>query len=132
MCFDGFKSYILGWYSDKTAIIDPWNDGPWTGELAALVDYQNDVSTTVLIKFGTAHVLFNRAKGMNAGTQEKENLVTVTEGTNAGSPSFSLAGLTEGDTLDVNGAVIEVCEISISQGAVDYAKVSIYTDSSGC
>ena len=132
MCFNGYKSYVMGWYSDKTVTIDPWNDGPWTGELAALVDYQNDASTTVLIKFGTAHVLFNRAKGMNAGTQEKRNQVTVTKGTKPGEQSYSLAGLSEGDTFDVNGAVIEVCEISISQGPVDYARVSIYTDSSGC
>jgi hypothetical protein len=130
MCFDGFKLYILGWYSDKTAIVDPSAGGRWNGILTAFVDYDSNAATTVLIKVGPAHLLFNKKKGMNAGTGEKGDLVTVSYGQEARSQSWILGGLGAGQTLTVEGAVIEVCSMGKTQGT-DYAEVSIYTTSQG-
>jgi hypothetical protein len=129
MCFDGFKSYILGWYSDKTAIVDT-DDGRWTGTLTAFVDYDSDDATTVLVKVGPAHLLLNKKKGMNAGTREKEDLVTVSYGQEAKKQSWILGGLGAGQTLTVEGAVIEVCSMGKTKDT-DYAEVSIYTTSQG-
>jgi hypothetical protein len=130
MCFDGFKFYVLGWYSDKTAVVDPSTGGPWTGTLTAFVDYNRDAATTVLIKVGTSHLLFNRKKGMNDGTQEKANLVTITNGTEARSQSWNIGGLGAGQQITVDAVVIEVCNMGATQDT-DYAVVSIYTTSQG-
>jgi hypothetical protein len=130
MCFDGFKSYILGWYSDKTAIVDPWTNGRWTGKLTAFVDYGSDAATTVLIKVGPNHLLFNKKKGMNAGTGEQGDQVTVTNGNEAGSLSLNVGGLGPGQTTTADEVVIEVCSMGQTQDT-DYAEVSIYTTSQG-
>jgi uncharacterized protein YjlB len=130
MCFDGFKSYVLGWYSDKTAIVNPSTNGRWTGKLTAFVDYASDAATTVLIKVGQAHLLFNRQKGMNSGTREKGDQVTVTNGNKAGRQSWNVGGLGKGQTATVDGVVIEVCSMGQTQDT-DFAEVSIYIPSQG-
>jgi hypothetical protein len=128
MCFDGFKSYILGWYSSKTVVVDPSTSGPWLGTLSAFVDYNSSVAEIVLIKVGTSHLLYNAKKGINAGTKEKANLVTVTEGTEASKQSWNIGGLGAGQQITVGKVAIEVCTVGTTQGT-GYAEVSIFTTS---
>jgi hypothetical protein len=99
-------------------------------KITAFVDYDSDAATTVLIKVGPAHLLFNKKKGMNAGTGEKGNLVTVTYGKKARNQSWNVGGLGKGQTTTVDGAAIEVCSMGQTQDT-DYAEVSIYTTSQG-
>lgn len=133
MCFNAFKNYKFGWYITKTAEVDP-GMGTWTGELASFVDFQHAAVSTVLVKTGELYAQFNRMDGMNSGTREKGDTVTLTWGMEANQKSYNKAGLSEGEVFSEDGISIEVCKIAIDEGEYDYSIVSIYDSSqpSGC
>jgi hypothetical protein len=86
-------------------------------KLATFVDYSRTASDepVIISIMGVYFLQYNRAKGMNADTNEKANLVTVTE--NARSKSLSVAGLARGGRFtrsNFNGTgrnlVVAVCD----------------------
>lgn len=137
MCFNGQKSWYLGWYSDRHETVHP-ESASWIGKLAGVDDYVNDRlsnqdSVIVKVRGSTdLYVMYNKAQGVNAGVQEYGNRVTIVRGTvdsNAARESKMLRGLRSGEFYRYDNfagsnrdLVIRVCSI----GAV--ADVVMYID----
>ena len=135
MCFNAAKSWQLGWYDDKSSEVKP-EDGAFTGDLSAFVDYKNvPTGGNVLIKVGTKYLIFNKAKGINAETQEFANTITITDMPRDGDFSDAVGSLgSNGATYRFghsgSTAIIELCSIQ-NTGGVDSAKISIYMEGTG-
>jgi hypothetical protein len=132
MCFNAFKNYKFGWYSDHTVFVNSAQNGPWTGEIASFVDASQAFESDVLIQMGDTYMQLNSAKRFNEGTKEEKKEVVIVEGTQSYLFSDVVAGLGAGDSISVGGNTIHVC--SITFGSIDFAEISIFTSgqSSGC
>ena len=135
MCFNAAKSWQLGWYDDKSSEVKP-EDGAFTGDLSAFVDYNNvPTGGNVLIKVGTKYMIFNKAKGINAETQEFANTITITDMPRDGDFSDAVGSLgSNGATYRFghsgSTAIIELCSTQ-NTGGVETAKISIYMEGTG-
>jgi Gametolysin peptidase M11 len=136
MCFNGAKHAHLGWYDDRTAIVNPSN-GAWNGTIAAFVDYAITSKTQfVIVIVGDIYLQYNRATKFNAGVKEKRNTITITRAIDLKSTSLSLAGLNSGESFLIAnytgtlGLIIEVCQLVYGTNGLspDYALVSVYLD----
>lgn len=139
MCFNGAKSWYLGWYSDRHVAINPRN-GPWNGKLVGIDDYLNEQTSrnehTVVAKIGTLFVMYNRKEGVNSQVAGDGDTVTIVEQAGPKQQSWKRAALTEGSTPfrernwggTNKNLVIQVCERT--SGAPDYAKVLVYLEGS--
>ena len=79
-CFNAAKSYQTGWYKDKSITINFSGNIPcFDGVLHGIADYP--IANTVLLKVQTTdsdyYINYNAKKGINQGTQEAGNMVTV-------------------------------------------------------
>jgi Gametolysin peptidase M11 len=86
-CFNGYKHYQLRWFEDRQ--LDLYNfSRPQIIKLATFVDYHKTTPAQyVVINLSDMfYIQYNRAKGVNEGTNEMQDLVTVTED----SPGYSL------------------------------------------
>lgn len=132
-CFNGIKSWQLGWYKTRHHWIDPLASGDQLIKLAPIVDFDKTTADeAVIISIRDEfYVTFNRAKGINLGTGGKRNQVILTTTGDGGSES--LAGLDVGDTYEVkdymnsgHSLVVAVCEFQRGRrGAPDIVFVSI-------
>jgi hypothetical protein len=83
MCFNAAKSWQFGWYSDKASTLDKTNKRSYVGVLGGIADYADSNIETVLVKLNTSgsstdyFVNFNRRFGINSGTVEGGDQVTV-------------------------------------------------------
>lgn len=83
MCFNAAKSWQTGWYTDKHEVVSPSIEGCWEGNLYGIADYGNSLAKTVLIKLDASNsarsffIAYNRAVGINSGTREAANQVTI-------------------------------------------------------
>ena len=90
MCFNAAKNFqIDGWYNDAKLIIDPVNDGTWTGNIIGIGEYneRDDEPVTVKIETGTQtdyFVGFNRAIGPNSQNDLGDNMVNIIRAGNDG------------------------------------------------
>jgi hypothetical protein len=124
-CFNAAKSWQLRWYADKTVTLNKKNKKSHVGVLGGIADY-SDSNNIVLVKLNTGiskdyYVNFNRKSGINSGTREAGNQVTVVRAKGEGTGyalSELLAKLGEGgkykiDNFDGKGtyATIEVHSI---------------------
>jgi len=140
MCFNAAKSWQLGWYSDRRTTPDLTSDAA-TIKLAPINDYEETTSDhTVILKLEAGStdyfLLYNKNEGVNSGTVEYANLVTVA--TQSGSGTSSLVGtIGNGGTYKVRrfasvgkgkakDLVIEVCDVV--SGTPDYAQLSLYIE----
>jgi hypothetical protein len=135
MCFNGAKHWFLGWYDDRKQEINP-RDGPWVGNVVAFVDYMSATGADkILLKVADYYIQYNRAKGINSGTQEKRDEITVTEASNLVGTSESIKGLSSSSKYFVfesygEPARVEFCK-AFTEGGADKVKVSVYLDSQG-
>jgi hypothetical protein len=82
-CFNGYHSYQLRWYRDRSLALTQF-ETPRKIPLAAFVDYRKTTANkhyVIVDVAGLRFIQYNRAKGINAGTAEKKNLATVTSNT---------------------------------------------------
>jgi hypothetical protein len=90
MCFNAANSWKLGWYSDKAVTLNKTNKTSFVGVLGGISDY-SDSNNTVLVKlnklnststsrYDDYYVNFNRQSGINSGTLEGGDQVTVVQG----------------------------------------------------
>ena len=138
-CFNGEKNWKLGWYSSRTESLD-LGAAPLLYNLAAFVDYDKTVaSEPVLINVADSlFVQYNRAKGFNVDTEDKQNMITITETQAAG--SNSRGGLAVGDQLVFDNfndsgshLVIEACQSRTGSNAeTDVMVVSVGFGASLC
>ena len=82
MCFNGAKSWQTGWYTPKSKVINPGD--VFAANLYGIADYNNVASSFVLFKINDSsatdiYVAYNRKSGINSGTQEAGNQVTITQ-----------------------------------------------------
>lgn len=127
MCFNGAKSWYIGWYNDRHIEITPSNS--WAGRLAAVDDYTSTVGGThyIIAKAGDLFVMYNRAKGVNSEVQGYADLVTVVEQTSRTAQSWVVASLDAGQQQVIGSVVVEVCGF-VSDSTVDYAHVVVRYD----
>lgn len=137
-CFNGVKSWQLGWYQDRHLKLDV-DDVTRPIALAAFVDYRRtSPDKPVIINIADKYfLLYNRAKGFNADTQAMQDQVTVTESTP--SLSSSRAGLDVGDRFSLvnfrpgRTLIVEVCSrLDGESTGVDAMIVSVALDRSLC
>ena len=82
MCYNGPKTWQLGWFSDYHVDLSSANGFSWTGNLVGFAQKANAALTDkmiIRIQGSTdTYINFNRQIGMNSGTQEGGNQVLVT------------------------------------------------------
>jgi len=95
MCYNAPKSWQLGWYSSKSAAVNPLQRA-WNGELVGISDYskiQDRSKAKVILELSDPnhsmkyYVSFNRKADFNSGTQLGRNKILVT---NQGESGFSI------------------------------------------
>jgi len=145
MCFNAAKSHQTGWYSDEVTVVTPGSDGVhgcFDDQVYGIADYsngQNGQSVIVRVDDPSADdyfVTYNRKTGINSGTVEGGDTVTVTrQGANGGGYAESelLAKLNiDGSyTISANGMVVKFIDTMISDG-VQSARVRISMNGEEC
>jgi hypothetical protein len=146
MCFNGAKSWFLGWYDDRHKKFDPLTDVILIGaKMVALDDYLTGKTTSahaVVLKIVTDateaddyYVMYNRAKGVNEEVQEYADQVTITKGRER-EPSYHVGHLSSGPTntktllISNKTMVVELCGFytEYATGA-EYAMINVYDGS---
>jgi Gametolysin peptidase M11 len=108
-CFNGYKHYQLRWFENRHLNLSDFTT-PRKVLVAAFADYDKTTAAhSVIVNVGGMFFLqYNRAKGINEGTAEMKDLVTVT----ANTPSFSVLlrglGVGQSHTRALNGKVLYV------------------------
>jgi len=142
MCFNGAKTYQVGWYAPYTTVVDPRTQPNWTGNLVGLAEYTAQPSELVVIKIETNpggpssstsldyYVNYNRKVGINYGTVEGGDQVMITTQGDGYSPSTLMAKLSAGASYTVAGfggtsGTLVVKVNSISTTAPRLASISI-------
>ena len=142
MCYNPAKSWQLGWYNNKRESLNFRKRGGFNGKLIGVTDYQNTgaAGMYVNIKVDSStptdiYVGFNRQAGINSGTKEAANQVTVTTQT-AQQKSELVGRLSQGAThtisnFDGTGKKLFVKVNQINTAASPpFADVDIYLE--GC
>jgi hypothetical protein len=132
-CFNGWRNWSLDWFVNQQVTVDPVQNGPWVGNLAAFVDY-TDIAygDYAIINVRDLYLQYNLAKKHNQQVEEKANQVTVVKaGYTRGDVSIMLDGLdmeSPSFTYENQGVtiIVEVCEPG-SYGEVDYMRMSVHT-----
>jgi Gametolysin peptidase M11 len=95
-CFNGYHHYQLRWFEDRHLNLADFTT-PRKIQLATFVDYAKTTpAQPVIVNAANYYLQYNRAKGMNEGTKEKKDLVTVVENTQSMSKLY--AGLGPGNS----------------------------------
>ena len=143
MCFNAAKSWQTRWYASKSTVVDPSAGNCFENKVYGIADYGNAASSTVLVKIDDASatdyfVTFNRQTGINSGTVEAGNQVTVVqaggEGTSYAESSL-LAKLSAGGSWSgiIDGKTMIVNVLSINTVASPaYAQVRISENGLAC
>ena len=141
MCFNAAKNNELGWYGDRQLTLD--GSAAAVVQLAGLSEYAlTTVDYTVVLKILTPsqtnrdlYLAYNRAAGINSGTAEFANRVTVVSAGEPGTRSISTLdySIAAGGTLSLanfegsgNALIIEFCEVR--SAPIVHAKLSVYLD----
>jgi hypothetical protein len=125
MCFNPAKSWQLGWYSDKRTTVDLSDGGAFNTTLVGIDDYQSAGKALVNVKVENGYkdlfIGFNRQTGINNGTQEAANKVTIQTQASGYSPSSLVAELAENEEYTIqnyqNSGTIAVVKV----GSIDTA-----------
>ena len=136
-CFNAAKSYQSGWYEDKSITINSSGKIPcFDGVLHGVADYR--IANTVLLKVQTTnsdyYINFNAKKGINQGTQEAGNMVTVVSRPRGPRDSYAesdlVAKLESGKAYSFSDYTVSVGKIDIGKGTAEIAV--LLTDQNGC
>ena len=133
MGYNAAKNWQLGWYADQSLSIG--QDEDWSGKVIGFANFgdaASDHRVIVKLECGTndLYVTYNRKTGINSGTKEAGNMVTVVRQRDAGSSEL-LAKLSSGRAVTLgnpgNGESIVTIRFSGTgtDGSVQYANVEI-------
>jgi len=135
-CFNAAMSWQTRWYNSKGTVVTPSatdSDGCFNENMYGIADFDNPDAEYVLVKiddpgFTDYYVTFNRKAGINNGTREAADLVTVTRSSLDGgyqkgnSTSDLVAKLGSGDeyfaTIDGKNMTVNVENIGTSSARV--------------
>lgn len=155
-CFNGAKSWQLGWYSASALTVEPvtsqrGNKGSnWFGKMVGVDDYDPS-GDPVVVKVQSGpnysiekdyYIMFNRAAGINEHTREGADKVLVTtsdSGTEGRTTSTLVAELSAGDTFTIPNfnentranrqTDVHITAIEINTDANPaYARVGVYKE----
>jgi len=136
-CFNGPKSYDLGWFSSYTVDFNSGTFNTWHGDIVGFVDRDNAGSRKMIIRMiddvtqNSYYIHFNRQAGFNSGTQEGGDLVLVASKGPGYVPSYLEAELGGGEQYSISDfgghpLIIKVDSIDDTLGdAVMKASISI-------
>ena len=137
--FNGHKHWNSGWFQDRASDVHPFpSDGIIQKRIVSFVEYSNPTLLSddlVLLKCGNLFIQYNRAKGYNIDTSERDR-VTISEGLVDGALSKRVASLSAGEryqypNFDSSGRdlVVQVCGMTKEvPGVIDFADVRVYID----
>jgi hypothetical protein len=146
MCFNGAKHWFLGWYEGKqveivkggkgdgsngTQVFDI-SKGSWTGKIASFVDLNVTTTEVIVLKIGNFYIQYNKVEGINSGTQEKRDELTVTQASALNAESDSIVGLSAKVpkvdlALSTSKVTVEFCgAVKGTATTPDYVKVGVY------
>jgi len=140
-CFNGAKMAELGWYAgdkNRVATIKPSFNEEFNGKLIGVADFglSNEDHTVVLEVISPDssnkplyYLAYNRAKGINRGTSEARNQVTIVEG-RAEELSFLRYKINPGNFISIpdyhHGKSLDISVgKAMSDSFVDYVPVSV-------
>ena len=138
-CFNAAKMSELGWYTNRVVSINPTVD-TFNGKVIGVADYGiSDTAHTLVVEIvnpvaveDNIYLTYNRAKGINAGTGEKKDMVTIVRGSVGGFStlfgSLNAAAGTNSLTIEdfFNGRDLYIfVDNTGSDGDVDYATVRV-------
>jgi len=125
-CFNAAKSYQAGWYKDKSVTINSSGKTPcFDGVLYGIADYP--IANAVLFKVQTTdsdyYINYNAKKGINQGTQEAGNMVTVVSRPRGPRDSYAesdlVAKLETGEAYSFSDYTVSVGKIDIGKGIAE-------------
>jgi len=125
-CFNAAKSYQTGWYKDKSVTINSSGNIPcFDGVLHGIADYP--IANTVLLKVQTTSsdyfINYNAKKGINQGTQEAGDMVTVVSRPRGPRDSYAesdlVAKLESGEVYSFSDYTVSVGKIDIGKGTAE-------------
>jgi hypothetical protein len=143
MCFNPTKSWQLGWYSNKRTILNLLDGGAFaTTTLVGIDDYQlagNNRFVNVKVENGLSDlfIAFNRQKGINSGTGEAANKVTIQMQV-GGSRSFLVSELSENEEYTIqyqnsqNNEAVAVVKVGLIDTISTPSTATIDISSLGC
>ena len=141
-CFNAAKMSELGWYDDKSAVVNLLQNEEFDGNVIGVNDYSNSASSyTLFVEIknpsGRSYFLtYNRAEGMNANTGEANNKIVVVEGA-PNEQSWKLAEIgpngiyTFPDFLNGRDLVIQV-GAEASSSDINYLPVTVKQEAITC
>jgi Gametolysin peptidase M11 len=134
-CFNGQNHWALGWYQSRSVTVNPiTTPGPRLINMAAFVDFKSTLSTEpVLVNVANALFLqYNDAKGFNIDTNEKKNMLTITQASSSG--TNMVGSLSVGNVYSLSNFMntkrrltIQACR-TYRRGTVDVLVVSVGMD----
>eukprot|EP00979_Chaetoceros_neogracilis_P005253 scaffold934_cov154-Chaetoceros_neogracile.AAC.1 len=132
----------LGWYDDRSAVIDLQQNEEFDGNVIGVNDYS--ISTSLYTLFveiknpsGRSYFLtYNRVEGMNAGTQEAGNKIVVVEGA-PNEQSWKLAEIGPGENYAfpdfLNGRDLEISVgAAASSSDINYLPLTVRLETITC
>lgn len=136
-CFNGAKSWQLGWYDDKAISIAPTANGQisYFGKLAGIANYDTTPHNVLLeIKQTNSpwafYMIYNLAKGLNRLTMEGADqlMITMKNTDNDENFSFLTRAMDPGDSFEMknfNGKSGETLTIKFLSLSGEDAEISI-------
>ena len=133
MCFNGAKNFQLGWFAPRHKVVS----SNYIGELRSTLEYDpnnpNPEGAPMLIKVPNGvndyFIAFNRATSYNAGTNEGQNQVMVTQAGDGSNykVSYLRAKLGAGASysFSTNGDNVKITVQSINTFRFGFANISI-------
>ena len=123
MCFNGHKSWELGWYNKGHVLIDGRSKSFFRGKLIGVNNYKpgklrkKKIIIKIYVVGDDYYVMFNLATGINSGVIEGRNKVMITSTDNTQSaPSYAKAELSSGQRYYVPGTkyFVKVLKIKLN------------------
>jgi hypothetical protein len=139
-CFNGHNSNFFGWYNDKTLVWDPVSQGDKLVALSTFVDYDKASSNepVVVTLSDQYYIQYNRQKGFNIDTEQKQDQITVTSRPDSVG-TWSLAGLSPGDAWTVDDymssgktLIVKACRTVTTSGGAEAMELSIAFNTDLC
>ena len=139
-CYNGVKSYQLGWYDDKVQSIDFQADNElshyFKGKLIGVADYgESTEEHTVVLKIESTspeslYLTYNRKKGINKDTGEAGDSVTVTESEGFGNFSCLIHIIERDNELEIENyhdglSLLIKVGPNATDGMVDYVPLEV-------
>jgi hypothetical protein len=142
-CFNAAKLSQLGWYPDRTTVVDLEKGEQFVGKVIGVNDYPNSIQSehTLVLEIknpvGDSYFLtYNRKKGMNSGTLESIDKIVIVQAAPS-AVSWKIAQLGPGETYKIdnflNGRDLEISTgTASSDGNVDYIPVNVKQQTKFC